>query len=237
MCVLRCALWALTPDPLLCQRFSSHPFNLKNLITVMRCFTVVERPGSDGAPEKVFARVGRISQTRHREGGNRKDTALPGLLDTLPSRMSEVFGRPNSMQDELATLAAIAKLVESYRVSCVSVNGVSSPTATWHGMVSLRRMFDGVAIADHEIQIQWWNQIPDHFRYLVSRHDPSALVVVAHWVSAFVLRAEKSGYWFLSGFADKLHSEIGDHLRSSCAHASTLVEDLSSEGARGNLTR
>lgn len=231
MCILRCAHWALTPNPMFGQRFTSYPFKLRNFLTVMRSFTLVERLGDAGTPEEVFARANQIFQTRRDEGCKDEGGALLSLLDTLPSRMSDVFGRPNKVDDVMATLAAIASLVEHYSVSYEVESGKWAPTAVWHGMVSPRCTCDGVIIADCEIQVQWWSKVPDHFRYLVSRHDPSALVVMAHWVSAFVRRAEKSGHWFLSGLADRLHLEIDDQLRSSCVRASTLIGDLGSESA------
>jgi hypothetical protein len=64
---------------------------------------------------------------------------------------------------------------------------------------------------------------------MISRNDPSALVVVVFWVSALILRAERSGYWFLSGLSKRLLLEIHDHLRSSCVDALLLVEGLTSE--------
>lgn len=64
---------------------------------------------------------------------------------------------------------------------------------------------------------------------MISRHDPAALVVVAFWASALVLRAEQSGHWFLSGLAKRLISEVDNRLRSSGGNALLLIEGLISE--------
>lgn len=63
---------------------------------------------------------------------------------------------------------------------------------------------------------------------MVSRHEPAALVVVAHWVSALVFRAEKCGYWFLRGLAHKLHAEISGRLVQT-EGALSLIEGLACE--------
>lgn len=60
---------------------------------------------------------------------------------------------------------------------------------------------------------------------MISRHEPAALVVVAHWVSALVFRAEKMGYWFLRGLAVRLQTEIADRLRHT-EGALDLIEGL-----------
>lgn len=60
---------------------------------------------------------------------------------------------------------------------------------------------------------------------MITRHEPAALVVVAHWVSALVFRAEKMGYWFLRGLAYRLHTEIAGRLRDT-EGALSLIEGL-----------
>ncbi|KAF1971611.1 hypothetical protein BU23DRAFT_590532 [Bimuria novae-zelandiae CBS 107.79] len=208
MCILRCAHWALTTNPMLAQRFTSYPFKLQNLITILKSFSLVERSESDGSPDEVFASANRFLRARCTDTGKEKEFALLGRLVELPSRMSDVFGGPGSMKDVTATLAAIASLVEHYSATFASERGTPSHTAVWHSMV------------------HWINNIPDHFRTMVFRNDPAALVVVAFWASGLVLRAEYSGYWFLRSLPKRLLSEIANRLRSSGVPAFSLIEGL-----------
>ncbi|KAL5384974.1 hypothetical protein DPSP01_005075 [Paraphaeosphaeria sporulosa] len=213
MCVLRCADWALI-ELELSQRvtsFNSYPFQLKNLLTNLRSFSLIERNGNVNTPEEVFARAGQIFRRRSQSGASEENEgtiALLKRLDELPSRMSEVFGRPNDIKDVMATLAAIATLVEHYSATFTPDTNLPSPNSVWHSMV------------------QWPSKVPEDFHFMVSRHKPAALVVVAHWVSALVFRAEKCGYWFLRGLARKLHAEIAGRLRDT-EGALGLIEGLS----------
>jgi hypothetical protein len=75
------------------------------------------------------------------------------------------------------------------------------------------------------LQVQWPSKVPENFQSMISRHEPAALVVVAHWVSALVFRAEKLGYWFLRGLAHRLHAEIAGRLRHT-EGALGLIEGL-----------
>jgi hypothetical protein len=141
MCILRCAHWALI-NPMLGQvftSFTSFPFQLRNFLTALRTFSLVERNGNDVTPEEVFARAGQIFRRRSQSGAleESEDTiGLLGRLDELPSRMSEVFGRPDNVKDVMATLAAIATLVEHYSASFTSDIDPPSPNCAWHSMVS-----------------------------------------------------------------------------------------------------
>lgn len=140
-CVLRCAQWALI-EPVFTQQansFPAYPFLLRNLLTVLRSFSLVERDGNVGTPEEVFARAGQIFRRRSQSGALEDDedtVALLNRLDQLPSRMSDVFGRPNDLKDVMATLAAIATLVEHYSASFTPDTSPLSPNAVWHSMVS-----------------------------------------------------------------------------------------------------
>ncbi|OAG00849.1 uncharacterized protein CC84DRAFT_1262938 [Paraphaeosphaeria sporulosa] len=191
--------------------FNSYPFQLKNLLTNLRSFSLIERNGNVNTPEEVFARAGQIFRRRSQSGASEENEgtiALLKRLDELPSRMSEVFGRPNDIKDVMATLAAIATLVEHYSATFTPDTNLPSPNSVWHSMV------------------QWPSKVPENFHFMVSRHKPAALVVVAHWVSALVFRAEKCGYWFLRGLARKLHAEIAGRLRDT-EGALGLIEGLS----------
>lgn len=148
VCILRCAHWALTTNPLLGKSFLSYPFKLQNFVTALRSFTLIERTGSDGTPEEVFARASRIFKGRQNQRQNEEAIALLDRLDRLPSRMSDVFGRPKEVKDVMATLTAIASLVEHYSATFQRENGDSSSTTVWHSMVSLIRFFYDLTHAD-----------------------------------------------------------------------------------------
>lgn len=142
MCILRCTHWALTTEPMLDRNFTSFPFKIQNFITALRSFSLVERVGNDSTPEKVFARASRVFKEGSKEGYNEKAIALLRRFDQLPSHMSDFFGRPNSVKDTLATLTAIASLVEHYSASFATDSATSSPTVVWHSMVSLPRVYN-----------------------------------------------------------------------------------------------
>lgn len=140
-CVIRCAQWALIDQVVAHQvnSFPSYPLTLRNLLIALRSFSLVERNGNVGTPEEVFARAGQIFRRRSQSGALEDDedtVTLLNRLDQLPSRMSSVFGRPNDLQDVMATLAAIAALVEHYSASFTPDTSPLSPNAVWHSMVS-----------------------------------------------------------------------------------------------------
>jgi hypothetical protein len=62
--------------------------------------------------------------------------------------MSDVFGRPKEVKDVMATLTAIASLVEHYSATFQTENGDSSSTAVWHSMVRVIRLFYNLTHAD-----------------------------------------------------------------------------------------
>lgn len=141
VCILRCAHWALM-EPMLGQRstsFTSFPFQLHNLLTALRSFSLIERNGNDSTPEEVFDRAGQIFRRRSQSGALEESgdkIALLKRLDELPSRMSGIFGRPDDSKDVIATLAGIAALVEHYSASFTPDTAPLSPNAVWHSMVS-----------------------------------------------------------------------------------------------------
>lgn len=138
MCVARCAHWALM-KPMPNQGFTSFTFHLQNFLATLKFFSLVDRNGNDSTPEEIFARAGQIFRRRSQSGcaDEGEDTiALLGRLDKLPSRMSDVFGRPGNVEDVMATLAAIATLVEHYSASFTIDPSVGSPNLVWHSMVS-----------------------------------------------------------------------------------------------------
>lgn len=139
MCVLRCAHWTLM-KPLQDQGLKSFPFQLQNFVTALRSFSLVDR-GSDRPPEEVFARASHIFKNRIALAGwvqNDSSLALLDRLDRLPSLMTDVFGRPDNIRDVMATLSAIASLIEHFSFACeMDPALVQTWTAVWHSMVSL----------------------------------------------------------------------------------------------------
>lgn len=72
--------------------------------------------------------------------------------------MAEAFGKLESARDVLATLSALAALVECCNISFAS----DEVGPAWRGMVI------------------WLIKLPEYFNHMVEGHSPAALVVVAH---------------------------------------------------------
>ncbi|QKX59666.1 uncharacterized protein TRUGW13939_06806 [Talaromyces rugulosus] len=125
-------------------------------------------------------------------------------LRTLPSRMAEVFGKPENVQDALATLSAIAVLVECCETSFAS----NTVETAWRCMA------------------RWLIKVPDHFNHMVSQNSPVSLVVVAYWSAFLVKRVEDSGCWFLMGSAKTILLQVVEHLSTHGYATKSLVESL-----------
>jgi hypothetical protein len=118
---------------------------------------------------------------------NRAPPAVRDRLRTLPYRMAEVLEKPDNAQDFFASVAAINSLVECCALSYAS----DDVRAVWLGMAS------------------WFKRLSDHFRQMLRRSSPAALIVLAHWL-LLVERAERN-CWFLRGSATKvLHQIVGE---------------------------
>ncbi|KAL2831400.1 hypothetical protein BDW59DRAFT_140138 [Aspergillus cavernicola] len=117
-------------------------------------------------------------------------------LHTLPALMAETFSRPDNVQDVLATLTAIAMLIECCDMSFSS----SGMGAAWHSMT------------------MWLVRVPEHFNELTRRNSPSALVVIGYWEAILVKRAEDCGCWFLKGLqmAEQVKLELKLGLELGC---------------------
>ncbi|KAG8528343.1 uncharacterized protein KY384_007261 [Bacidia gigantensis] len=112
---------------------------------------------------------------------------LLNLLQALPFRIAEQIGKPENGQDVFATLSAISILVE-----CCDISFTSDDTAAaWLGLST------------------WLTSVSDHFNGMLERHEPAALVVLAHWAAISVKRAELGGCWFLRGAARIVVLEVG----------------------------
>ena len=157
---------------------------------------------SDDATEEAFNRA-----ANHRESNSEADglsNAPAKLLErvrTLPYRMAEALEKPDSMEDFTATLAAINALDEC----CSLCHASNDARAVWTGMES------------------WLRRLPDHFKDMVSRQIPAALIVVAHWM-VLVERAEHY-HWFLKGSAIRLLQHIASDLPED-GGIQSLIEGL-----------
>ncbi|KAK9326697.1 hypothetical protein V1520DRAFT_284757 [Lipomyces starkeyi] len=222
-CMLRCAHWALAestlnqgiiPEP-------AAPSQLHYIMTTVRGFVVPDfglRPGGvrsddEGRQEETFAQTRRILEMRSSSDAgsfgafsccDNTPSALFNRLRALPSRMAEMFGKPESARDVLATLSAIAALVECCDTSFAS----DEVGAAWWGMT------------------KWLIKVPDHFNYMVSRHNPAALVVLAHWAASLVKRAEHCGCWFLRGLTKTILLQIAERLSADDHAVQSLVGSL-----------
>ena len=225
-CMLRCAQWVLAestleegiiPEP---AGFSQ----LQSITTTVRGFVVPDfalrsggvRSDDDDRQEVKLAEARRIlklgSSSDARSLGtisycDNMPSALLNRLRTLPSRMAETFGKPESAQDVLATLSAIAALVECCDTSFAS----DEVGAAWRGMAT------------------WLIKVPDHFNHMVSCHNPAALVVLAHWAASLVERAEHCGCWFLRGSAKKILRQIAQQLPADDRAVQSLVRSAMAE--------
>lgn len=165
-------------------------------MTTIRGFGV--RSGDDDSQEQTFAQASRILNTRSASNAGSFgafppcDNTLSTLLNhlgTLPSRMAEALGKPENTQDVLATLSAIAALVEC----CVTSFASDEAGTAWRAMAT------------------WLIKVPGHFNHMVSRHSRAALVVLAHW-AVLVERAEHCGCWFLKGSVRKILLRIAERV-------------------------
>ncbi|KAI9702184.1 MAG: hypothetical protein M1820_006266 [Bogoriella megaspora] len=218
-CILRCAYWALAESNL-DLGIASEPngsTQLKSIMATIRGFVAADLAFDsdavwnyhDGCQGESFAEATRILKMKMPSNAgsfeafsscDNTHTAILECLHALPFRMVEIFGKPDNIQDVLATLSAIAALVECCNTSFKS-NEIGE--ASW-GMAT------------------WLTKIPRHFNHLVACHSPAALVVVAHWAASLVKRADYCGCWFLRGSAKKILLQITERLpKGNCA-----IQDL-----------
>jgi len=215
MCILRCANW-VSLGPTIAQDFTTYPFKLHTFITALWCFPVeVDLSALSASQQEAIDAAARILSNRRKgEPGGLSPTSLSNdhfadildRLSELPQRMSEVFGRPDNVRDVVVTISAIAYLVEYWSASFDSKSDCGN--IAWHGM------------------LQWLRKIPDHFRHMLSRYDPAALVVFAHWAASVVHLAESCGIWFLGGLPKRVVEELDEHLRENHPAACSLIEGL-----------
>jgi hypothetical protein len=124
-------------------------------------------------------------------------------LHHLPSCMTEVFGRPENVEDVLAVLSATSALEQCYEAV------IEAPEAA----------------TAFQAMTSWLTRMSGHFNNLVSQRVAAALVVLAHW-TVLVKKAESCGCWYLSGLAQKIMSFILEQLPRDEGAVMDLVEGL-----------
>lgn len=211
-CLLHCAQSALVESTLTDQVMAPH--QLLSIMTTLRgC--VIPDPSlrysgirNDGHGRQQLSSVQEFLKLRNEShdlnpGPNSSnDNKLSVLLDVLralPCRMAEVFGRPESAKDVLATLSAITALAECCEISFAS----DEAGAAWQGVTT------------------WLAHVPDHLNQMVARDDRAALVVLAHWAAILVKRAEHVGCWLLNGLAKIIVLQI---TRRLSLHGHTVLD-------------
>lgn len=196
-CILRCCQWSSEVSAMASEPAAAAPFQLRSFINTIRgCsdpdFAFHPAVGDEDMPEEESSDRAR---TERGDGPNASAVTAgavpPTILQhirSLPSRMLEPLGKPASAFDFFATLSAIDTLVE-----CCSLSYSSDGMVTaWLGMES------------------WLWRVPAHFREMVWRKCPGALVVLAQW-SVLVERAECC-YWFLEGSTANVRRNISQEL-------------------------
>lgn len=216
-CLLRCAQWPLAEPAF--DHESVAPCQLLSIISTVRGCVVPDstlrhsgiRNDGHGRQEELFVQ-GFLHTEDSSHGGNphtnssndNTPSVLLNLLRALPFRIAEGLGRPESAQDVFATLSAISTVVECCDISFAC----DEAAAAWQGVAT------------------WLANIPDHFNQMVRRHDPAALVVLAHWAATLVKRAERVGCWFLKGSAKIIVLQVARELSAKGRAVLGLVECL-----------
>lgn len=198
-----------------CLHWNHTPSELISIITTLRRFvnpnptlfnTNIQSSDCNHDHEQqmdAFAKASRVTNSSNFPTNGRL-TIILNHLTTLPSRMTEVLGKPDSPQGVLATIPAIAILVECCEVSFAS----DDKEAAFKGMT------------------RWLEKISGHFNHMVATHDPAALVVLAHWAGFLVERAEQCGCWFLKGLARNILMEISECFPVDAPAVFGLIKEL-----------
>lgn len=167
-----------------------------------------EAPGENkGAQDDSIAHsttLFKAGMSRIPENTSVGSSRMLNRLQTLPYRMAEVLAKPENVQDALATLSAIAILVECCETSFMS----DTVETAWLCMA------------------RWLIKVPNHFNHMVSQNSPASLVVVAYWSAFLVKRVEDSGCWFLMGSAEKILFQVVEQLSTHSHATKDLVESL-----------
>ena len=210
-CLLRCARWVLAEATFNDELVTPH--QLLSIMTTVRGCVVPDSTlyysgmRNDGHGRQKESSIQEFLNTRNDSHGANPHSISPNantptvlldLLRTLPFRMVEVFGRPESAEDIFTTLSAINTVTK-----CCDISFACNETGA---------ALQGVTT--------WLANVPDHFNQMIGRDDPAALVVLAHWAAILVKRAELVGCWLLKGSAKMIVLQITERL---CVHGQTTV--------------
>jgi hypothetical protein len=204
---MQCVQWALNNGHV-SHTSTIHPslnFSMHNCIATLRDSAMVEVSPLHITEEELFAQSKHVLERRNSSHLNEHDEML-GKFRALPPRLSSAFGRPDRVNDVLATLSAIVALVVCCKACFVSdVAG---------------RVWQSAAV--------WFTKLPEHFSDMLRSEKPAALVVLAHWVM-LLQRAEDCGCWYFMGMARRMMDEIGDRLGVEDQVLRHLVQELISD--------
>jgi len=218
-CILDCVYWASDSSDRGNSKEMANSSGIQSFLAIIRNLVspnVADRSAGaqiyndcDYRPA-TYAQASRILNIQNSSASRSLDArecTLPSLLNRLtelPSRMAEVFGKPDEVRGVLAPLSAIASLIECCDISFASKEVGSA----WNGMTL------------------WLIKVPAHFNVMVSNHTLVALVILAYWAGSLVQRAEDCGCWFLKGSAKKVLMLIAERLPPDNRGVQGLVADL-----------
>lgn len=210
-CLLRCAQWVLA-EPTFNGELVAPPQLLSIVATIRGCvvpdstlhYSGIRNDGHGRQEESSIQGVSHTSDALHgvnshtNSSNSNTPSVLLDLLRTLPFRMAEVLGRPESAEDISTMLSAITAVAE-----CCDISFACDETgAAWQGVAT------------------WLTNVPDHFFQMVGQDDPAALIVLAHWAAILVKRAEQVGCWLLKGSAKMIVLQI---TRQLSVHGHTIL--------------
>jgi hypothetical protein len=209
--VLRLARWASYANTanIDARNDRSNDFSLSSLVATLRelaCFdgfiTSLHNINDQAA---IFAQAKSILNfdITTSSGLNPTNLTLLTRLKVLPAQLSEVFGRPDHVQEVLTTLHAIAALVVSCEISYASDD--------------LQLVCGGM--------VGWLTMVTEHFDDMLARDSPVALVLLAYWAT-LIKRAEHCGAWCLAGIAERIVRGVDEKLAMDKSDLLTLVHDL-----------
>lgn len=216
-CLLRCAQCVLA-EPTFNGELVAPPQLLSIVAIIRGCvvpnstlrYSGIRNDGHGSQEESSMQGFSHTSDASHvvnshtNPSNDNTPSVLFDLLRTLPFRMAEVLGRPESAEDIFTTLSAITAVAEC----CVISFACDETGAAWQGVAT------------------WLANVPDHFFQMVGQDDPAALVVLAHWAAILVKRAEQVGCWLLKGSAKMIVLQITRQLSVHGHTFLSLVEYL-----------
>lgn len=201
-CILRCAHREFAADKSkqnVCPGVHSILENIQSLVVAESELPFFGTKGSDNQ-ENPFEQAARIVRTI---SGDDAPSVPLSRLALLPSRIVDATERPDNILDVLDTLNAIAALI-----NCCTVSFTSDDAET---------TFMAMAI--------WLVKVSDQFQSLIRRHNPAALVVVAHWAAYLVQRSANCGCWFLRSSATLILQCVQQKLANN-KQVLVLIEDI-----------